>query len=130
MREKSLRKIIAFTVIAGALMSLFDLPYASIILISGLAAFLLLKLIKLVGKRRSWTSLHFIQLLFILIALGALVLRYYEYPYSRAVFAVALLTESLVGAKIFLNEKFGSSNVNNFARLLKNFLMAQRQQSR
>jgi len=130
MTEKKLRQIIALTIFAGAIMALFDMPYGTTILLAGLGVFLLLKLIKLLSKRKyTWTSLHFVQLTFILIALAALALRYYEYPYSRVVFVIALLIESLVSAKVMLNEKFGSTNVNNFLRMVKQFLMAQRQGS-
>lgn len=128
MTEKKLRKIIALCVFVGALMALFDAPYETEILLGALGVFLLLKLVKLLSKRRyTWTSLHYWQLAFILISLGALALRYYEYPFGRALFVIALLIESLLSAKIMLNEKFGSSNVNNFMRMLKRFLMAQRQ---
>lgn len=127
MTEKQLRKIIAITVIAGALMRLFDVKYASLILVIGLGAFLALKLIKLLAKGlRNWTGLHIIQFLLIIAAMVALWLRYEEYPYSTVAFGVTLLTESLVSAKIFLNEKFGSTNVNGFLRMLKGLLLSSR----
>jgi hypothetical protein len=124
MTEKKLRKLIAFTVIAGGLMRLFDVTYGGLVLVVGLGAFLLLKLVKLLAKGiRTWTGLHVIQFLLIIAAMIALWLRYEEYPYSTVAFAVTLLTESLVAAKIFLNEKFGSSTVNGFLRMIKDFLM-------
>jgi hypothetical protein len=128
MTEKKLRKIIALAVFVGAIMALFDITYGTTILLGGLAAFLLLKLIKLLAKRRyTWTTLHYVQLILILIAMASLALRYYEYPYGRVVFVIAFLAESLVSAKIMLNEKFGSTNVNNFFSIVKRFLLAQRQ---
>lgn len=130
MTEKKVRKIIALCIFAGAIMALFDLPYGTEILLGALGVFLLLKLVKLLAKRKNtWTVLHYLDLTFILIALGALVLRYYEFPFGRVIFVVALLIESLLSAKIMLNEKFGSTNVNNFLRMVKRFLMAQRQGS-
>ena len=127
MTEKKLRKLIAFTVIAGGLMRLFDVAHGGLVLVIGLGAFLLLKLVKLLVKSiRTWTGLHVIQFLLIIAAMIALWLRYEEYPYSTVAFAVTLLTESLVGAKIFLNEKFGSSTVNGFLRMIKDFLMNSR----
>jgi hypothetical protein len=131
MTEKKLRKLIALTVIAGALMRLFNITHGSLVLAIGLGAFLTVKLIKLLAKGfRTWTGLHVIQLFLIIAAMIALWLRYKEYPYSTVAFGVTLLTESLVGAKIFLNEKFGSSNVNNILRMLKNFLVSSRVDSR
>ncbi|QHT67937.1 hypothetical protein GXP67_15465 [Rhodocytophaga rosea] len=131
MTEKKLRKIIALAIVVGAIMALFDMAYGTTILLGGLAAFLLLKLIKLIAKKKyTWTTLHVVQLIFILIALASLALRYYEYPYGRVVFIIAFLAESLVSAKIMLNEKFGNDNVNNFFRMVKQFLLAQRQGSR
>ena len=104
MTEKKLRKIIALTVIAGALMRLFDVTYGSLVLVIGLGAFLSLKMIKLLAKGfRNWTGLHMIQFLLIVAAMITLWLRYEEYPYSTVAFGVTLLTESLVSAKIFLN---------------------------
>jgi hypothetical protein len=127
MTEKKLRKLIALTVIAGGLMRLFDVEHAGLVLVIGLGAFLSLKLIKLLARGlRTWTGLHVIQFLLIIAAMAALWLRYEEYPYSTVAFAVTLLTESLVAAKIFLNEKFGSTNVNGFLRMLKNFLLSSR----
>jgi uncharacterized membrane protein YhhN len=127
MTEKKLRKLIALTIIAGALMRLFDIEYANIVLVSGLGAFLLVKLIKLLAKNfRTWTSLHVVQLLLIIVAMVALWLRFKEYPYSTVAFGIALLTESLVAAKIFLNEKFGSSTVNSFLLMLKRFMLNSR----
>ena len=127
MTEKKLRKIIAITVITGALMRLFDVTYGSEVLVIGLGAFLSLKMIKLLAKGfRNWTGLHIIQFLLIVAAMVSLWLRYEEYPYSTVAFGVTLLTESLVAAKIFLNEKFGSTNVNGFLRMLKNFMINSR----
>ncbi len=131
MTEKKLRKIIALTIVAGALMRLFDITYGSLVLVIGLGAFLLVKLIKLLAKGfRTWTGLHVIQFLLIIVAMVALWLRYKEYPYSTVAFGIALLTESLVGAKIFLNEKFGSSTVNNFLLMLKRFMLNSRVDAR
>ena len=131
MTEKKLRKIIALTIVAGALMRLFDITYGSLVLVIGLGAFLLVKLIKLLAKGfRTWTGLHIIQFLLIIVAMVALWLRYKEYPYSTVAFGIALLTESLVGAKIFLNEKFGSSTVNNFLLMLKRFMLNSRVDAR
>jgi hypothetical protein len=127
MTEKKLRKLIALTIIAGALMRLFNIAYGSLVLVIGLGVFLSLKMIKLLAKGfRHWTGLHILQFLLIIAAMVALWLRYKEYPYSTVAFGVTLLTESLVAAKIFLNEKFGSTNVNGFLRMLKNFLMSSR----
>lgn len=131
MTEKKLRKIIALAIFVGAIMALFNMVYGTTILLGGLAAFLVLKLIKLLARKKyAWTTLHIVQLIFILIALASLALRYYEYPYGRVVFVLAFLAESLVSAKIMLNEKFGSDNVNHFFNLVKQFLLAQRQGSR
>jgi hypothetical protein len=127
MTEKKLRKWIALTIVAGGLMRLFNITYASLVLVIGLGAFLSLKMIKLLTKGfRNWTGLHILQFLLIIAAMVALWLRYQEYPYSTVAFAVTLLTESLVSAKIFLNEKFGSSTVNSFLRMLKQFVMSSR----
>jgi hypothetical protein len=131
MNEKKLKKLIALTVITGGLMRLFDVTYGSLVLAIGLAAFLSLKMVKLLAKGfRNWTGLHVIQFLLIIAAMIALWLRYHEYPYSTVAFGVTLLTESLVAAKIFLNEKFGSSNVNGMLRMLKNFLLSSRADNR
>jgi hypothetical protein len=127
MSEKKLRKLIALNVIAGGLMRLFNISYGSLVLAIGLGAFLTVKLIKLLAKGfRTWTGLHILQFLLIIAAMVALWLRYQEYPYSTVAFGITLLTESLVGAKIFLNEKFGSSNVNGFLRMFKNFVLSSR----
>jgi hypothetical protein len=127
MTEKKLRKWIALTIVAGGLMRLFNITYASLILVIGLSAFLSLKMIKLLAKGfRNWTGLHVLQFLLIIAAMVALWLRYQEYPYSTVAFAITLLTESLVAAKIFLNEKFGSSTVNSFLRMLKQFIISSR----
>jgi hypothetical protein len=130
MTEKKLRQLIGLTIFVGAIMALFEAPYGTTILLAGLGLFLLLKLIKLLARKKyTWTTLHYVQLIFILIALGSLALRYYEYPYGRVVFVIAFLVESLVSAKVMLNEKFGSHNVNNFFRMVKRFVMTQRQGS-
>jgi hypothetical protein len=50
--------------------------------------------------------------------MAALIFLYYEYPYSRAVFATALGLEGLVAMRIQLNALFGNHNVKNFLRLI------------
>lgn len=120
MKKSPIDRVIGLVVIAGALMKLFDVPYGSLVFTIGFGAYLLLKFNRMFKTNiRFWTGWHYLQLTFILIAFAALLLRYYEYPYSMAVFAIAILGELFVSVKIKVNKYVSDDNLKSIFRFLR-----------
>jgi hypothetical protein len=125
MKPTKWQKIVSLLILAGVLMKLFDVPYGKEVFTAGFGAYLLMKLTTLSsGTRiRFWTVLHFVQLTLILLALTGLTFMYFDYPYSRVLFAVSLLAEGLVALRIKVNAMFGSQNVSNILRLVSRMVL-------
>jgi hypothetical protein len=126
MKPTKWQKIVSLLILAGVLMKLFDAPYGKEVFTAGFGAYLLMKLITLLGgtRIRFWTVLHFVQFTLILLAMTGLTFMYFDYPYSRVLFAVALLAEGLVGLRIKVNTMFGSQNVSNILRLVSRMVLS------
>ena len=122
-------------ILIGGLMRLFNHPQGNLVFTVGFAIFFLGKLgmwfDKWKGPRRiplarEQHRLYLWHFLLILLALGAVFLRYYQYPYGNVLFVIALLAESLVNLRIRLNELVGSQNVSLGWRILRQFLSQKR----
>lgn len=125
MKPTKWQKIVSLVILAGVLMKLFDVPYGKEVFTAGFGGYLLMKLIALLGTRiRLWTALHYVQLTLILLAMTGLTFMYFEYPYSRVLFALALLSEGLVALRIKVNSMFGSQNVSNILRLISRMVLS------
>jgi len=125
MKPTKWQKIVSLVILAGVLMKLFDVPYGKEVFTAGFGGYLLMKLITLLGTRiRLWTVLHYVQLTLILLAMTGLAFMYFEYPYSRVLFALALLSEGLVALRIKVNSMFGSQNVSNILRLISRMVLS------
>jgi hypothetical protein len=126
MKPTKWQKIVSLVILVGVFMKLFDAPYGKEVFTAGFGGYLLLKFITLVtGTRiRFWTVLHFVQLTLILLAMTGLAFMYFDYPYSRVLFAVALLAEGLVALRIKVNSMFGSQNVSNILRLISRMVLS------
>ncbi|CAA9264777.1 MAG: hypothetical protein AVDCRST_MAG56-2872 [uncultured Cytophagales bacterium] len=125
MKPTKWQKIVSLVILAGVLMKLFDVTYGKEVFTAGFGGYLLMKLIALLGLRiRLWTALHYVQLTLILLAMTGLTFMYFEYPYSRVLFALALLSEGLVALRIKVNSMFGSQNVSNILRLISRMVLS------
>jgi hypothetical protein len=125
MKPTKWQKVVSLIILAGVLMKLFDIPYGKEVFTAGFGGYLFIKLFTLFTTRiRFWTALHFVQLTLILLAMAGLAFMYFDYPYSRAVFAVALLSEGLVALRIKVNSMFGSQNVSNILRLVYRLVLS------
>ncbi len=125
MKPTKWQKIVSLVILAGVLMKLFDVPYGKEVFTAGFGGYLLMKLVALLGLRiRLWTALHYVQFTLILLAMTGLTFMYFEYPYSRVLFALALLSEGLVALRIKVNSMFGSQNVSNILRLISRMVLS------
>lgn len=127
MKVTKWQRVVSLVLLAGVLMKLFDVPYGKEVFTAGFGGYFLLKLSKMFATRvRFWSMLHFVQLGLILVAIAALVFMYYDYAYSRVVFAIALLAEGLVALRIKVDALFGSQNVSNILQFVSKLLFAKR----
>lgn len=122
-------------ILAGGLLRLFHHPQGNLVFTVGFAVYFLARLWVWADKWRGLRSRprgreprgiyrwHFVL---ILLALGVVFLRYYEYPYGNVIFVITLLAESLVSLRIRLNERIGSQNVSLGWRMLRQFLARRR----
>ena len=126
MKPTKWQKIVSLVILAGVLMKLFDVPYGKEVFTAGFGGYLLMKLVTLLTatRIRFWTVLHFVQFTLILLAMTGLTFMYLEYPYSRVLFALALLAEALVALRIKVNAMFGSQNVSNILRLVSRMVLS------
>jgi hypothetical protein len=122
-------------ILIGGFMRLFGHPQGNLVFTAGFAIFFLGKLLLWSEKWRGLYNrpfgreqrpLYLWHLLLILLALGAVFLRYYEYPYGNVLFVIALMAESMVNLRIRLNELVGSQNVSLGWRMLRHFLSRRR----
>lgn len=125
MKATKWQRIISLVLFAGVMMKLFDISYGKEVFTAGFGGYFLIKISNMFKTRiRYWTALHFVQLGLILIAIAALAFMYYDYPYSRVVFGIALLSEGLVALRIKVNSLIGSQNVSNIMRFVSRFVFS------
>jgi len=118
-------------ILAGGLMRLFHHPQGNLVFTIGFAIYFLVRLWVWADKwrvlrsrplRREQRGLYLWHFVLILLALGAVFLRYNEYPYGNLIFMIALLAESLLSLRIRLNGLIGAQNVSLGWRMLRQFL--------
>lgn len=118
-------------ILVGGLMRLFHHPRGNLVFTVGFTVYFLAKLLvwadKWQGLRsrplgREQRGLYLWHFILILLTLGAVFLRYYEYPYGNILFVIALLAESLLSLRIRLNELIGAQNVSLGWHILRQFL--------
>ncbi len=125
MKSTKWQKIISLVLFAGVLMKLFNVPYGKEVFTAGFGGYFLIRITNMFKTRiRYWTALHYVQLTLILTGIAALTFMYYDYPYSRVVFGIALLSEGLVGLRIKINSMIGSQNVSNILRFVSRFVLS------
>ena len=109
--EKKLSHIIGIIILIGIILKLMDNAYGPIIFTIGFFCFFLIKILKLTRIQRFfWTRLHTLQLILLILSLGAVVFLYFNFPYARIAFIILLLAESLVNLKLMINKYIGNDN--------------------
>jgi hypothetical protein len=131
MKKTKLMRWAGLVILAGGLMRLFHHPQGNLVFTAGFAVYFLIRLWMWADKWRGLGSrplgreqrgLYLWHFVLILLALGAIFLRYEEYPYGNVIFVIALLAESLLSLRIRLNELIGAQNVSLGWRMLRQFL--------
>lgn len=118
-KRNQIDRFVGLGILVGVILKLAESPYGNLVFTVSFSLFLLLKLVRLFRMNiRLWTVWHYLNLMLILIAWAALIFRYFDYPYSFAVFAVALLAELLVSVKIKVNRYVSDGNLREAFRSL------------
>ena len=115
---KMLIKLSGIIVLTGIILRWFEQPNGNLILSIGLLLFFTIKLIGLKGRILE-SKLHFFQFVLLILAAGAVILRYKQVEYAHIVLIFAILLESLIALKLKLNSFLTGKQQNALIQLLK-----------